>query len=312
MSNRTPELTIENLLSLLIYEWQLTRGSPMGRPLGGVETRGNETSISLLPLTMSKKACPPNFGVFYDSAKFFDGMEKRSDAFLWYTRSRLYYSCSTVCVTFVEFIVPELKRRGIEELTVSSLLGSTKTVSLKNLKVKSIFFIPKEHKVHGFRFSYPFGENKLVVEESGSHNNLECSDTGMVFDPTLGQLSGLMKPTVFSSQESFQKEFVGEIMHCMDSTVNDIQEQKQRDMEEPSLTKNPACHPKHIAKRVVDLFLSECNGFQGNAKYCANCLGIAADGKKLLRCGMCKNIWYCSKACQILDWKCHKAQCQCK
>jgi hypothetical protein len=48
-------LTIEKLLSLLVYEWRSYLGrrtSPMGSPLGGVETCGNETSIALAPLTM--------------------------------------------------------------------------------------------------------------------------------------------------------------------------------------------------------------------------------------------------------------------
>ena len=45
----TIESTMEKLLSLLVYEWQLSRTSPMGKPLGGVETHGNETSITLSP-----------------------------------------------------------------------------------------------------------------------------------------------------------------------------------------------------------------------------------------------------------------------
>jgi hypothetical protein len=52
MSKEGNDLTIEKLLSLLVYEWQLSRMSPMGRPLGGVETCGNEASIALTPLTM--------------------------------------------------------------------------------------------------------------------------------------------------------------------------------------------------------------------------------------------------------------------
>jgi hypothetical protein len=178
----------------------------MGRPLGGVETCGNETSIALAPLTMYEKGCPPNFGSFYDTAKSLPGMESERDAFLWYTRSRLCYSCSTVCVVFVEFVVPELKRRGIEELTVSSLLSGTR-VCLNKIRVKSLVFTP--YKVHAFRFRYFYGETKSLVEVGGSHNNLECSDTGIIFDPTLGQLTGSMKPATFISQDSFRREFVG-------------------------------------------------------------------------------------------------------
>jgi len=307
MSKEGNDLTIEKLLSLLVYEWQLSRMSPMGRPLGGVETCGNEASIALTPLTMYEKGCPPNFGSFYDTAKSLPGMESERDAFLWYTRSRLYYSCSTVCVAFVEFVVPELKRRGIQELTVSSLLNGTKRVCLNKIRVKSVFFTPREDKVHAFRFRYFYGERKDLVE-AGGHNNLECSDTGMIFDPTLGQLTGSMKPATFISQDSFRREFVGDVMRNMDSPGADIQKQIKMDVKIAAMNKKPASHPKQIAKRVVDLFLSEEG--QTEAKYCANCLGIAADGSKLLRCAGCKRICYCSKYCQRLDWKSHKVLCR--
>ena len=257
--------------------------------------------------TMYEKGCPPNFGVFYDAAKSLHGLESKRDAFLWYARSRLHYSCSTLCVAFVEFVVPELKRRGIDEIKVSSLPNGTKTVCLEKIRVKSVFFTPREDKVHAFHFRYFYGEEKRVIEVGGSHNNLECLDTGMIFDQTLGQLSGSMKPAIFSTEDSFRKEFVGEVMHYMDSPGNDIQEQKQRDIHIAAMNKKPTSHPKRIAKRVVDLFL--CGECEEESRYCANCLGIAAVGSKLLRCTRCKRISYCSKHCQILDWKSHKLVC---
>ena len=157
---------------------------------------------------------------------------------------------------------------------------------------------PREDKVHAFRFRYFYGEEKRVIEVGGSHNNLECLDTGMIFDQTLGQLSGSMKPAIFSTEDSFRKEFVGEVMHYMDSPGNDIQEQKQRDIHIAAMNKKPTSHPKRIAKRVVDLFL--CGECEEESRYCANCLGIAAVGSKLLRCTRCKRISYCSKHCRFL------------
>ena len=202
--------------------------------------------------------------------------------------------------------MPELKRRGIEELTVSSLAdGTEKVVCLDKIRIKSVFFTPKENKMHAIRFRYFWGEKKDLVELGGSHNNLECSDTGMIFDPTLGQLTGTMKPTTFCKIDSYQKGFVGEVVHYVDSPVQDIQEQKQRDVNIAAMNKKPTAHPKQIAKRVVDLFLSE----DASARYCGHCLGAAADGSKLLRCARCKQICYCSKYCQILDWQSHKMLC---
>jgi hypothetical protein len=310
MPKSTEQLTMEKLLSLLVREWQLSRTSPMGKPFSGVQIQGNETSIALTPLTMYEKGCPPNFGAFYDTAKFLNGMKSRVDAFHWYTRSRLYYSCSTLCVTFVEFVVPELKRRGIQEVKVSSLSNCTRNVSLDKIRVKSVFYTPKDGKVHAFRFIYLFGEKKDVIEMFGSHNNLECSETGMIFDPSLGQLSGQMKPAIFSSQNSFKTEFVGEVTHYFDAREREIQEQKQRDIDSAAMSKKSASHPKRVAKRVVDMFLMEGSDAEANSMYCTNCLGVSADGKKLLRCAKCKKMYYCSKDCQILDWKCHKLLCQ--
>ena len=44
-------------------------------------------------------------------------------------------------------------------------------------------------------------------------------------------------------------------------------------------------------------------------KACAVC-DKGVHGEKLLKCGICKKIYYCSKACQKADWKEHKSQCQ--
>lgn len=280
----------------------------MGRPLSGVETHGNETSIALVPLTMHEKGCPPNFGSFYDVAKSLDGMENKRDAFLWYARSRLYYSCSTVCVVFVEYVVPELKKRGIKELMASSLPNGMKKVCLDKIRVKSIFFAPKDDKVHALRFHYNFGEKKHLIEVLGSHNNLECSDTGMIFDPTLGQLTGSMKPATFATLDLFRKEFVGEVKHYLDCPAEDIHKQKKMDADIAIMNKKPSALPKGMAKRVVDLFLSG-EGDDADTRYCGNCLGTAADGSKLLRCTRCNKICYCSRYCQVLDWQSHKTYC---
>jgi SET and MYND domain-containing protein len=43
-----------------------------------------------------------------------------------------------------------------------------------------------------------------------------------------------------------------------------------------------------------------------NDTICAGCL----ENKKTLWCGGCRIIKYCSKTCQINDWKYHKEQCK--
>lgn len=145
-----------------------------------------------------------------------------------------------------------------------------------------------------------------VKVEIGSHNTLECSETGRVFDAALGQLSGVMKPTLFSNLNKYRAGFNGDIIKIFDSHYEDIEGQKQRDIYEATIHSNPRVHPLRIAKRVVDTFL---NSDGGKSNYCANCLGSASIGSKFLRCGKCKTVLYCSKSCQILDWTSHKEVC---
>ena len=46
-------------------------------------------------------------------------------------------------------------------------------------------------------------------------------------------------------------------------------------------------------------------------KVCAVCGATQAEGsKKLLVCGKCKKVHYCSRECQEKDWKTHKKECQ--
>ncbi|KAI1705998.1 MYND finger domain-containing protein [Ditylenchus destructor] len=44
--------------------------------------------------------------------------------------------------------------------------------------------------------------------------------------------------------------------------------------------------------------------------YCSNCFLPPSDGKKLMACAACTFARYCSKECQRLAWKVHKAECR--
>lgn len=278
----------------------------------GVHQHGTETCISLVPSTMHERGCPRNFNEFYIKAKSLDGMGTKREAFAWYCRSRLHYSCSTVCVTFTEFVIPELHKRDIKTLHISAQLNGNGHVHLDKINVKGIHFSPEDGKVHCLRLTYFTGHETKAPVECGSHplqcshNALQCQDTGMVFDATIGQLSAIMPPSVFSSLDQYKAEFKGVITDIFDSNYKDIEGQKQRDIGEATRHRNPQVHPARIAERVVDKFLSSDGG---KSTYCANCLGMASLGSKLLRCGKCKAVTYCSKTCQTMDWASHKGIC---
>jgi hypothetical protein len=299
------EPSIEHLLKLLVVEWQLTRTSPMGMPLSGVEHGDNEISITLSPLAMDRSGCPRNFHEFYESAKEMSGMQTKRDAFLWYCRTRLHYSCSTVCVTFTEFVVPELLKRGMHHLLRVPTLNSDDHVDIRRIKIKGLNFAPVNGTTHCLKMGSFIGLHKNPVEV-GSHNMLECSETGRVFDPTIGQLTGTMQPELFSSLREFRHDFLGVVFQLFDSSQQDIEAQKNMDVDLARMNKKPHIHPSKVAKRVVDAFLSDDCGL---STYCSHCLGCSALGSKLLKCSACKKVFYCSKTCQMMAWKEHKVDC---
>jgi len=45
-------------------------------------------------------------------------------------------------------------------------------------------------------------------------------------------------------------------------------------------------------------------------KTCEKCGTIASECEKLMKCSQCLSAWYCSKKCQIADWKLHKKVCK--
>ena len=52
-----------------------------------------------------------------------------------------------------------------------------------------------------------------------------------------------------------------------------------------------------------------CHKCTGNHSHkCANC--YKESETELLRCGKCRRVFYCSKECQLKDWKLHKKMCK--
>lgn len=68
---------------------------------------------------------------------------------------------------------------------------------------------------------------------------------------------------------------------------------REKENSTPSHTDNNMASSKHTCGNV------NCNNKKGSGYHSLN-------ESKLLRCSRCKNMWYCSKTCQVDDWKRHK------
>lgn len=174
--------------------------------------------------------------------------------------------------------------------------------------MKRLNFAPVNGKTHCLIMDSFIGSNKMPIE-MGSHNMLESSDTGRVFDPTIGQLTGSMQPELFSSMSEYLSDYLGVVFRVFDSDRQAIEMQKKADVDLARMNRKPCAHPSNIAKRVVDAFLSDDCGV---STYCSNCIGCATLSSKLLKCSACKQVFYCSKTCQVMAWKEHKTVCTTK
>ncbi|KAI8881720.1 hypothetical protein K501DRAFT_222555 [Backusella circina FSU 941] len=65
-------------------------------------------------------------------------------------------------------------------------------------------------------------------------------------------------------------------------------------------------------QKMQQLIQSGVLNFPPNPKSCSHCAASHAKEKQqpLLACGGCRGIWYCSRECQVADFKHHKAQCK--
>lgn len=62
-------------------------------------------------------------------------------------------------------------------------------------------------------------------------------------------------------------------------------------------------HPEGLVRTPI------VNGQIAERK-CGGCGLWQTGGRKFERCGRCRLVFYCSRACQLADWKAHKAGCK--
>jgi hypothetical protein len=73
-------------------------------------------------------------------------------------------------------------------------------------------------------------------------------------------------------------------------------------------TKSGLARLQSLARLSNDKYGSECNV----VKMCCYCekLETEMDGAMLMKCQRCKSVYYCSKECQVADWKSYKKMCK--
>ena len=296
--------SLEDLLIQIIANYQQVSTVPSGLILRNPYTNSDGgTSLHLFPLCSYEIGYPKNFGEFYSGK---DSQKKHSmtkgEAFAWFARSRLRYSCSTLVSAFSKFLIPKLKEKG-----VSSLYSKTidEKIDLSNLEIYEVTFTPTYQ--HTVELDLGFMKRAELVEplmEDGlcHHTVLKCSLTGAIVDLTLGQFTGTVAPYVFPSLGSFISVVPGHSVETHPCSEESIQQQIARDESHTQIS--PDATPRLFALRVI-------HSLREKKPLCWKCSCPSSSKKaKLMRCSRCKEAMYCSKECQVLSWrKGHKDSC---
>ena len=303
-------LTFEALLENIIAEYMQVTLVPGGKLERGPvkDSNGNEC-ITLRALCHFNEGCPRNFSEFLVSVME-NGQQGigRREAFAWWARSRLRYSCSTIAVSLYKFVVPSLNSIGISQLRSVTL---NKFIKLENFEIYSLGFIPKETQVIELTSacSHPRTEIVQPVLPYGggypphcSHNFIKCKESGSIIDCALGQFLGTMKPYIFNDMDEFLHQIPGDVLYYFKTKQDEIEQQAERDSAKFRSRVSPDSIPSKFSQRV----LRSCNEKKG---YCWNCKGISTIGTDLKTCKRCNDAKYCSRDCQQLHWKSHKLVC---
>ena len=259
--------------------------------------------------------CSVTSGCIADCVKTFEDFKQTSvdlqqkDMFSWFTRMKLRYSCSSMAVAFVRCIVPGLVRHG-----VSAVLINGTAVSIDSFRIWAVFFTP--NKRHAVRFESPkhtepvteIIEAALPMFHDTCYHNVLMSASGEIIDFGGGQFTGNMMPCVYADIDCYTEALPGKILCFKPCSDSDIETQFARDC---GLGKvYPPLLPNAWAKQVVSNLHSR--GFKSTllgTSFCCACLGTPPKSKKLKHCAKCKNAFYCGKACQMMDWRRHRAEC---
>jgi hypothetical protein len=246
--------------------------------------------------------CPRSFGAVAISARKV-GLPM-TKALSFYTKSRLRYSCMTTIYQFLDGVVPQLRDNlGITELPVSSTLK--RSVALEDFEHNEIYYVPNEK--HAIMHTIENNVRIIDTIEKFRYGNFAChsilvSDkTGVILDLTMGQITGTMRPAVFTTMDEYKAGFPGQILKVFKPEDDMGAHVVFEYVEESGVSLD--FDKVRFGTRVIQRLLDE-----EFTSFCHLCLGTASDPMKC--CGACKQVYYCSKVCQGMHWKMgHKKDC---
>lgn len=297
---------LDLLICCVVSLWTRISTTPQGFALEVTERAGHEGTARALrvrsPKTDSQGGGPRCFGDFAAGCSL-----PLKEAYAWFARMRLRYSCSSLACIFVRHVVPALARSGVTH----ARLASGDLVALGVLRVHNVYLgVPRS--LHFLLLDYVSRTREEPIEcicgppRHVSHTIIVCSKTSLVIDLAIGQYTGSLQPTMQpthdSSLDALAHRYPAGVLGSIEARENEIQGQLERDVFSSRLKGAlPARRPEVFAEQVVtDLA-------RGWAGFCRHCLCAPPTG--LRRCTRCERASYCGPACQKLHWKAHKGDC---
>jgi hypothetical protein len=346
MANTEGEgISSELILGQMLAVWQ----SVNTIPTGFMRCAPSARSITVGPPKSGfQQGVPRSFGEFYDHGVF---GTSEAEAFAWYARMKLRYSCSSLSCTFACFVIPELIRAGINKMWLPQG-GRVRFSDLEVIEVKAAL----PHRRHVIELSRKVSEE---VAERLRLNHLTPGAAGV---------AEVERELTRSLTVYYECKFTGkgdgefchqEVVECGDHLSHNLLRCKETGtlidfslgqfigaMNAGVYTDQSAFirllptdevyrvypNPKHEIDKQNTLDKEKavtCKSPDSSPLEFAKrvvrdckraiqsgvvtfCASCYAEQVSLRKCSQCHCISYCSRSCQKLHWKMHKKSCKTK